>query len=209
LSASCVPRPGVPFSLRRRPGRPLLRPRPVGPCARPRRRLRRQVMAQIFGHGLHVRAVKAKLRGDLPIGEVQSHQIKAQYPHPQRLVMPRQHRAGGIVETPVARLAAITLPMRLLLVMAVPDDCCAAVARAAHALRPAMLANQRKALGIVQQRREVDQVGHSHMAQAPQPSWGASLAHEARDPRPLPLHPGSPPRNPIRASPEDKMVAAT
>jgi hypothetical protein len=45
-----------------------------------------------------------------------------------------------------------------------------------------MLANQRKALGIVQQRREVDQVGHSHMAQAPQPSWGASLAHEAETP---------------------------
>src|SRR6478736_2732323 len=33
--------PGIPFSLRRRPGRPFLRPRPVGPCARPQRRLRR------------------------------------------------------------------------------------------------------------------------------------------------------------------------
>src|SRR6478736_7361221 len=106
---------------------------------------RRQVMAQMLGHDLHVRAVQAKLRGDLPGGEVQSHQVKAQHPHPQRLMMPRQRRAGEIVETPVARLAAIALPMRLLLVMPVPDDCRIATTRAAHALRPAMLADQRKA----------------------------------------------------------------
>src|SRR4051794_39072086 len=88
-------------------------------------------MAQMLGHGLHVRAVQAKLRGDLPGGEVQSHQVKAQHPYPQRLMMPRQRRAGEIVETPVARLAAIALPMRLLLVMAVSDDLCAVAVRTA------------------------------------------------------------------------------
>src|SRR4051795_6500589 len=41
LSFSNVPRPGAPCSLRHRPGRPLLPPRPVGPCARPQRKLRR------------------------------------------------------------------------------------------------------------------------------------------------------------------------
>src|SRR3954462_12154017 len=107
-------------------------------------------MAQMLGRGLHVRAVQAKLRGDLPGGEVQSHQVKAQHPYPQRLMMPRQRRAGEIVETPVARLAAIALPMRLLLVMAVSDDLCAVAVRTAHTLRPAMLAHQREAFGIVQ-----------------------------------------------------------
>jgi hypothetical protein len=29
--------------------------------------------------------------------------------------------------------------------------------------------------------------------------WPITLVDEARDPRPLPPHPGSPPRNPIRA----------
>src|SRR5271166_3043434 len=41
LSFSSVPRPGAACSLRHRAGRPVLPPRPVAPCARPRHKLRR------------------------------------------------------------------------------------------------------------------------------------------------------------------------
>ena len=76
--------------------------------------------------------------------------------------MPGQHRAGEVVKASVTRLAAVSLPMRLLLVMAVPDDLRAAAVKASHTLRPAMLAHQCEALGIVQQSRKIDQVGHGH-----------------------------------------------
>jgi hypothetical protein len=49
--------------------------------------LRRQTVTQMLGHRRHVRGGQIKLGGDLKVREVQSHQLKAQHPHPQRLVM--------------------------------------------------------------------------------------------------------------------------
>src|SRR3712207_9129761 len=46
----------------------------------------------IFGHDLHVRGVEAQLGHDLSVREVQAHEVQAQHPHPQRLVMPGQDR---------------------------------------------------------------------------------------------------------------------
>src|SRR6185503_19504372 len=76
--------------------------------------------------------------------------------------MPGQHCAGQIVKAPGAGLAPIALPMRLGVVAPVADDRIAAAAGTAHALRPAMLAHQGEALGVVQKSREVDQIGCSH-----------------------------------------------
>src|SRR5919107_5203747 len=73
-----------------------------------------------------------------------------------------QHRAGEVVETPGAGLAAIALPMRLGVVAPVADHRIAAAAGTAHALAPAMLAHQREALGVVQQGREIDQIDGCH-----------------------------------------------
>src|SRR3954469_9027566 len=73
-----------------------------------------------------------------------------------------QHCPGEVVETPGARLAPVALPMRLGVVTPVPDHRIAAAAGAAHALGPAVLAHQREALGVVQQRREIDQVDGCH-----------------------------------------------
>ena len=89
---------------------------------------------------------------------------EAQHPGPQRLVMPGQHRAGEIVEAPGATLAPIALPLRLGLVAPVPDHAGAAAPGTAHPLRPAVLAHQGEALGVVDQRREVDQVRCGHGA---------------------------------------------
>src|SRR5215211_4285252 len=100
--------------------------------------------------------------GDLPVREVQAHEVEAQHPDPQRLVMPGQHRTGEVVEAPGARLAAIPLPIGLSVVAPVPDHRVTAATGAAHAFRPAALAHQGETLGIVHQAREVDQVGCSH-----------------------------------------------
>src|SRR5689334_12665217 len=73
-----------------------------------------------------------------------------------------QRRAGEVVKAPGAGLAPIALPMRLGVVAPIADHRTAAAAGAAHALRPAMLAHQREALGVIQQPREVDQFRCRH-----------------------------------------------
>src|SRR4029453_6478779 len=121
-----------------------------------------QTAAQLFGHGLRVGRAQLQLQGDLPVREVQAHEVQAQHPHAQRLVVPGQHCPGEVVETPGARLTPIALPMRLGVVAPVADHRIAAAAGAAHTLAPAMLAHQREALGGVQQGREIDQINGWH-----------------------------------------------
>jgi len=86
-----------------------------------RRRFGDQPSAQLLRHGLHVRDGQAQLIRDLPVGEVQAHEIQAQHPDPQRLMMAGQHRAGEVVEAGRARLASVTLTVRLRLIAPVPD----------------------------------------------------------------------------------------
>src|SRR3954452_19126913 len=62
----------------------------------------------------------------------------------------------------IVRGRALTLPMRLGVVAPVADHRVTAAPGTAHALRPTKLAHQREALGVVQQPREVDQVGCRH-----------------------------------------------
>ena len=78
--------------------------------------------------------------------------------------MPGQHRAGEVVEAPRAALQRYRCRCGLGLVKAVPDHGTAAAGGTAHPLRPAMLAHQGEALGIVDQRREVDQIRCGHDA---------------------------------------------
>src|SRR5829696_5562474 len=73
-----------------------------------------------------------------------------------------QRRAGEVVKAPGSRLAAIPLPIGLSAVAPVPDHRVIAATGAAYALRPAALAHQGEALGVVHQAREVNQVGCSH-----------------------------------------------
>src|SRR5829696_8414392 len=74
-----------------------------------------------------------------------------------------------------------------------------ATPRTAHALRPAVLAHQREALGVVQQGREIDQIdgcqdggGSSH-----EPDGCLCSSYHIRCPAGTLLKP--PPRKPIRA----------
>ena len=104
--------------------------------------------------------------------------------------MAGQHRAGEVVKAPRTRLAPIPLPVSLGLVKAIADYGTATAGRAADTLRPAMLAHQGETLGIVDQRREVDQIRGGHDA------TGSSRG-TVRYPAPAHLHrppPGTLPR---------------
>jgi hypothetical protein len=81
--------------------------------------------------------------------------------HPQRLVMPSQHRVGEVVEAPRACLAAVALPVRLAVVVPVADHRGGIAPGATHAFWPAVLAHEGKALGVVHQAGQVDQAGGS------------------------------------------------
>src|SRR4051812_32080198 len=121
-----------------------------------------EATAQLFRHRLHVGRAQPQLQGDLPVREVQPHEVEAQHPPPQRLMVSGQHCAGEVVEAPGAGLTAIALPSALRVVTPVPDNREAVTPRTTYAIGPAMLAHQGEALGVVQKSREVDQIGCSH-----------------------------------------------
>ena len=125
------------------------------------RGLGNQAAAQLLGHGVHVRPVEAQFLGDLAVREVQAHEVQAQHPDPQRLVMAGQHRAGEVVEPPRAFLAAVALPARLAVVAPVADHRGSIALGATHAFWPAVLAHEGEAFGVVHQAGQVDQAGGS------------------------------------------------
>src|ERR687883_1082236 len=115
-------------------------------------------------------------------------------------MMSRQHRAGELVEPAMARLAQVALPMPLPFIVAVADDHGTVAVRAAHAIRPAMLTHKLKALGLLQQAREIDQLGYRHACTASSNNQITSASDQIRDVASALPHPEPPPRNPIRAS---------
>src|SRR4051812_6507087 len=96
----------------------------------------------------------------------QPHQVEAQNPHAQWLMVPAQHRAGQIVEASMARLAQVALPVPLAFVMAIADDHGIVAVRAAHASWPTMLTHKLKTLGLVQQPREIDHLRYRYACAA-------------------------------------------
>ena len=57
-----------------------------------------QTLAELAGHGLDGALVEVEFLGDLPVRQVEAHEIQAQHPGPQWLVMAGQNRAGEVVE---------------------------------------------------------------------------------------------------------------
>jgi hypothetical protein len=166
-----------------------------------RRRPGGQPAAELLRNGLHFGTIQTQFQGDLPVGKVQAHEVKAQHPHAQRLVVPGQHRSGEVVEAPSVCLAPVALPTGLRVVVAVPGDGAAAAHGAARTLRPAVLAHQREALGVVDQARKVDQVGCGHDKSSSRElvSYSRLRSRTRCSQSNFPVL-ASPPRNPTRAS---------
>jgi hypothetical protein len=127
-----------------------------------RRELGGEPVPELLRHGLHVGLAEVQLLRELPVREVQAHQVAAQDPDPQRLVVARQDGAGQVVEARPAVLAAVALPLTLGVVVPVADHRRAAARGAAHALGPAPLPHQGVALRVVDQGREVHEARRGH-----------------------------------------------
>ena len=163
---SNVPRPGAPLSLRRRPGRLFFNGGGISLVSghdmnlvhpdHARQgfpdRLGGQAPAQPWRHVPGIVPVQSQLPGDLAIRQVQPHEIKAQDPYPHRLVMAGQDRARQVIEPDATAVATITLAMRLGLIMPITDHRRAVTRGTTHTGRPAMLADQLKALRVINQR---------------------------------------------------------
>jgi hypothetical protein len=89
------------------------------------------------GHLLSLGDRQIQLRGDLPIRQVQPHEIEAQHPSPQRPMMPCENSIGQVVETTITITAAISLATDFGCVVSVLDDMLAFAVRTTNAIRPA------------------------------------------------------------------------
>jgi hypothetical protein len=71
---------------------------------------------------MHVILIEIKFLRNLAIREVEPHEIQAQYPDPQGLMMASKNGPAQIVKASAARLTAITLTFRLRVVAPLFSD---------------------------------------------------------------------------------------
>jgi len=90
---------------------------------------------------------------DLAVRQVYSHEVRAQDPDRDRLMMSGKNSSRQIIEAILAGLAQVSLSVPLAIVMAVADHSCAAAVEADNAVRPSELTNDFIALRFVKQVR--------------------------------------------------------
>src|SRR3954468_22582811 len=117
-------------------------------------------VAQLFGHLLCVRLTQVQLVSDLPVRQVEAHEVQAEHPNPQRLMTSSQNGAGQIIKTRLTIRASIPLAMRLSVIVTITSHRGTVAMGTADAVWPAMLANQLVTFGIVDQRRQSNQRHH-------------------------------------------------
>ncbi len=78
--------------------------------------------AERLNHRLGVAPMDVELLGDLQCREVQPHEVEADDPGPERLVMSGEDGAGQVVESLAAVMAEIALAMGLRAILAILDD---------------------------------------------------------------------------------------
>src|SRR3954469_8104217 len=82
-------------------------------------RLRHDAVAQPLGHGLDVALAQTQFLCDLTVRQVHSHEIRAQYPGRDGLMMSGKNGSRQAIKTRFAGLAQEPLPVPLAIVMAV------------------------------------------------------------------------------------------
>jgi hypothetical protein len=113
-------------------------------------------------HIVDVIVVQAQLLSDLLVRQVQPHEIQTQDPSPKRLMVSGQNRTAQVIEPRAAVLAPVSLPMSLGFIMAMADHGGAGTARAVNAVRPSIVPDQLRALGVIDQGGQMDQLQRSH-----------------------------------------------
>src|SRR3954454_8450671 len=122
--------------------------------------LRHDAVAQHLGHGLGVALAQTEFLRDLTVRQVHSHEVRAQDPGRDGLMMSGQNGSRQVIEAVLAGLAQVSLSVPLAIVMTVADHACAAAVEADNAVRPAELTNDFIPLRFVEQVRQLDQVHH-------------------------------------------------
>jgi hypothetical protein len=100
---------------------------------------------------LHRAAIQIKFHGALLIGQVPSHELEAQHPAFQRLVVPSEDGASQVIEAFCARLTLITLSGRLVFIETSFDDSLGITKWTLSAFWPAQLAHSVVTLGRIYQ----------------------------------------------------------
>src|SRR4051812_25595059 len=168
-------------------------------------RLRHDAVAQHLGHGLDVALAQAQFVRDLAVRQVHPHEVRAQDPGRDRLMMSGKDGPRQVIEAILACLAQISLSVPLAIVMAVADHACATAVKADNPFRPAELTNNFITLRLVEQVRQFDQVYHRFRSlpqrerptdQLPDQDQHSEILSRAG--APLPTRSSSP-RNPTRA----------
>lgn len=112
--------------------------------------------AELGGHRLGLVGVEIQLLSDLFIGEVQAHEVEAEDPDPQGLVMAGEDGAGQVIEELLTGLASVALACRLGRVMALLGDPPGRAVWTSHPLGPAQVADGLETFHVVDQVADVD-----------------------------------------------------
>lgn len=120
-----------------------------------------ETIAQARCHFVHVVLVQLKFARDLQIGKIEAHEVKAQNPQAQGLMMAGQDRAAQVIEASPTAFAPVALAVRLRIVPTVATDALAGATGAAHRIGPTMLTNELVTLAIVDESGEIDQLRRS------------------------------------------------
>src|SRR3954454_5956931 len=116
--------------------------------------LRHDAVAQ--HHGLDIALAQTEFLRDLTVRQVHPHEVRAQDPGRDGLMMSGQNGSRQVIEAILACLAQVSLSVSLAIVMAVADPSCATTVKADNAVRPAELTNDVIALRFVEQGRQLD-----------------------------------------------------
>ena len=113
-------------------------------------------LPELGGHLLGIIGVEVQLLGDLCVGEVQAHEVQAQDPDPQRLMVPGEDGPGQVIEPLPAAVALVALPVELGVIPPVLGHLGTAALGASSPLRPPHGPDGLEALGIVDRGLDVE-----------------------------------------------------
>jgi hypothetical protein len=106
-------------------------------------------LAQLSRHVMRIVFVEVKCLGDLRIGQVETHEVRAQNPDAQRWMMPSKAGVGQIVKTPLTGFTRVTLSFGLSVITPLLGDLWTLAMGARYAIGPAHLADGGEAFGVV------------------------------------------------------------
>jgi hypothetical protein len=121
-------------------------------------------LAESAHHRPGIILVDVQLLGDLQSRQVQTHEVQATDPSPQRLVMAGEDGVGEVIEALAAALAFVALAMGFGVIPAVLEDRTRGASGTGHAVGPAQRPDGLVALGVVE---EVLDVHHRSTPRVP------------------------------------------